>query len=253
MKTSNSWVVLTLVVCSFGWAKTVDFPVRHQPVPTGAADAATNSEAVPVVLDSAKLALIEGHRATYPKEAEKEQIQGRVWLRIHVSESGTVEGAEVISGNPILADAAKKAALKFKFKPFIRNGTAVKVSTRYPFDFFFRKQLREAPEGYLQTASGSLQKLQIQGGEITTGLLIRRIEPIYPREAKRKGIQGTVVLKAVIGKNGTIQELTPLSGPDELIPAAVGAVEQWLYRPYLKNGKPVEVDTQITVNFALSR
>jgi Gram-negative bacterial TonB protein C-terminal len=65
--------------------------------------------------------------------------------------------------------------------------------------------------------------------------------------------RGAVVLDAVIGVDGKITELRPISGPAELIPATVSAVKHWEYRPYVLSGKPSEVDTEITVNFTLSR
>ncbi len=64
-------------------------------------------------------------------------------------------------------------------------------------------------------------------------------------------IQGAVVLRAIIGKDGEVHDLTPLSGPPELVQSAMGAVRQWRYRPYYLKGEPVEVDTQITVNYVL--
>ena len=85
------------------------------------------------------------------------------------------------------------------------------------------------------------------------GLLIHRVEPAYPPLAKAARIQGTVQLQAIISKNGAIQNLQVLSGHPMLVTAAVEAVRQWRYRPYILNGDPVEVETQITVNFVLSR
>jgi len=84
------------------------------------------------------------------------------------------------------------------------------------------------------------------------GMLIRKVQPIYPPLARAARIQGPVVLAAVISKAGTIDNLHALSGHPMLIPAAIEAVSQWRYRPYILNGEPVEVETQITVNFNLS-
>jgi protein TonB len=84
------------------------------------------------------------------------------------------------------------------------------------------------------------------------GNLIYRVQPEYPALAKLARIQGSVALRAVISKQGTIENLQAVSGPPLLIKAAVDAVRQWRYRPYVLNGDPVEVDTQITVNFTLS-
>ena len=83
--------------------------------------------------------------------------------------------------------------------------------------------------------------------------VISRPQPIYPNAARLAHIEGTVVLSAVISRNGGIQHLQVLSGNALLVQAAVDAVRQWRFRPYILNGEPIEVETQITVNFTLSR
>lgn len=94
------------------------------------------------------------------------------------------------------------------------------------------------------------QKVRVSSG-VAQGLLIRQIAPQYPQLARQARIQGTVVLQAVIGKDGTVQGLHVISGHPMLTQAAMEAVKQWRYRPYSLNGEPVEVDTQINVNFTL--
>jgi protein TonB len=84
------------------------------------------------------------------------------------------------------------------------------------------------------------------------GTLIRRVEPVYPPLARTARIQGSVVLSALISKAGTIVHLQALSGHPMLVPAALEAVSQWRYRPYVLNGDVIEVETQITVNFRLN-
>jgi protein TonB len=81
------------------------------------------------------------------------------------------------------------------------------------------------------------------------GNLIYRVQPIYPPLARQARIQGPVELRAIISKAGTIENLVVLRGHPMLAPAAIGAVRQWRYRPYLLNGEPIEVETEITVNF----
>jgi protein TonB len=78
------------------------------------------------------------------------------------------------------------------------------------------------------------------------------VEPQYPPLAKQAHIQGTVVLHAVIGKNGHVQGLQVVSGHPMLTASAINAVKQWQYKPYMLNGQPVEIDTTITVNFTLA-
>jgi TonB family protein len=92
--------------------------------------------------------------------------------------------------------------------------------------------------------------IRISGG-VAAGQIISKVNPVYPPEAKEKGIQGTVVLHAIIGKDGTVQQLAVISGPPVLADSAIDAVKQWVYKPYLLNGDPTEVDTTITVNFSL--
>ena len=83
--------------------------------------------------------------------------------------------------------------------------------------------------------------------------LVYDVAPEYPPEAGRARIEGTVVLLAVIGKDGTVEDVRVKSGLSLLAQAAIEAVKQWRYRPYLLNGEPVEVDSQITINFTLSK
>lgn len=95
------------------------------------------------------------------------------------------------------------------------------------------------------------QRVRVSQG-VTQGLLVKRIQPTYPPLARQARIQGSVVLQAEISKEGKIENLRVLSGHPMLAPYALEAVKQWLYKPYFLNGEPVEVETQITVNFSLS-
>src|SRR6202167_4247654 len=95
------------------------------------------------------------------------------------------------------------------------------------------------------------QRVRVSAG-VTSGLLVRKVNPVYPPLARQARISGTVVLRAVIGKDGSIQNLSLVSGHPMLAPAAIDAVKQWKYKPYLLNGEPVEVDTEVLVNFTLS-
>jgi protein TonB len=95
------------------------------------------------------------------------------------------------------------------------------------------------------------QRVRISQG-VTKGLLIHRVEPPYPPLAKAARVQGEVVLSAIISVNGEIENLQLASGHPMLVPAALTAVRQWRYKPYLLNGQPVEVETTITVIFALT-
>ena len=95
------------------------------------------------------------------------------------------------------------------------------------------------------------QRVRVSQG-VSQGLLIRRVQPNYPPLAKQARIQGQVVLQAEISKDGTIQNLQLISGHPMLAPAAIEAVKQWRYKPYLLNGEPVAVETTVLVNFSLT-
>jgi len=95
------------------------------------------------------------------------------------------------------------------------------------------------------------QRVRVSSG-VSAGNLIKRVQPNYPPLARQARIQGQVVLQAEISKEGTIQNLQLISGHPMLAPAAIEAVKQWRYKPYLLNGEPVAVDTQVVVNFTLS-
>ena len=82
--------------------------------------------------------------------------------------------------------------------------------------------------------------------------LIRRVEPIYPQLAKQIQREGRVELRAIISTAGTIESLEVLSGDPLFIQSALAAVREWRYRPTILNGRPIEVDTHITVIYTLS-
>lgn len=88
---------------------------------------------------------------------------------------------------------------------------------------------------------------------VMAGNVVSKVAPKYPVEAKKKRIQGTVRLEAVISKAGDVDKLTVVSGPKELQKSSLDAVRQWKYKPFLLNGNPVEVDTTITVIYSLAK
>jgi TonB family protein len=109
------------------------------------------------------------------------------------------------------------------------------------------------PDAPPDTRSGPPHRIRI-GGNIQQMKLVHQVKPIYPERAQAQGIQGIVLLEAVIWKDGsigTMRVLNKLADP-ELVDAAVEAVKNWRYEPTLLNGQPIEVVTTITVNFRLS-
>ena len=101
--------------------------------------------------------------------------------------------------------------------------------------------LNAAAKGPVHVSSHVMQGQRISGGPM----------PVYPPEAKKKGIQGTVLIDATINKEGKVSALHVTSGPPMLRDSALTAVKQWVYRPFLLNGEPVEVETTIHVVYSL--
>jgi len=90
-----------------------------------------------------------------------------------------------------------------------------------------------------------------RGGEVQHANLVHQVKPVYPQPAIIMRVQGAVILEAVINREGRVADLRVLSGNPLLVRAACDAVLRWRYRPTLLNGQPVEVLTQVTVNFSL--
>jgi protein TonB len=95
------------------------------------------------------------------------------------------------------------------------------------------------------------QRVRVSQG-VSQGLIIKKVQPPYPPLARQARIQGQVILQAEISTDGTIENLHLISGHPMLAPAAIEAVKQWRYKPYLLNGEPVAVETTVMVNFSLS-
>jgi protein TonB len=96
------------------------------------------------------------------------------------------------------------------------------------------------PQGVVKVSQG-----------VTQGLILKRVQPVYPQQALQMRVHGSVLLQAEISKTGNITNVKVLSGDAILASAAVRAVSQWKYKPYYLNGEPVDIQTQITVNFKL--
>ena len=115
-----------------------------------------------------------------------------------------------------------------------------------------RLSVNAPPVADEKAAAHSPDSLTVPASEMA-GNVLNKITPKYPEEAKKERIQGTILLSAVIGKDGAIENLTVISGPKELQQSALDAVRQWTYKPYRLNGSPVEVETKINVVYSLAR
>lgn len=226
-----------------GKPPSIDSPVS--PASTAGANASPQSS------DSTKLEIVKAEKARYPLEAHEQGIQGEVILKLHISETGDVETVDVVSGHPALVPAAVDAAKKWKFKPYIKNGKPVKVAVNVPMDFAFKGNIvKDEHSAAYSTGAPPGKPLNVDSN-VMRGRVVYKVAPVYPVDARRAHIEGTVTLQASIGKDGRIHDLTLISGPKALVDSAVGAVQQWRYTPYMKDGQPIDVSTQIQVNYQL--
>ena len=103
-----------------------------------------------------------------------------------------------------------------------------------------RDQCRKAPQQTLRISQG-----------VSQGLIVKKVQPVYPPQARQTRLEGIIELQARVSESGSISGVKQLSGDPVLGRAAMDAVRQWKYKPYFLNGEPVEVETQVTVNFKL--
>jgi TonB family protein len=112
-------------------------------------------------------------------------------------------------------------------------------------------QQKDSGPSASSAAPSELPRVSISAG-VSHGLLIHQVNPMYPPDAKKNHVQGSVVLRAFIGRDGIVQEVQVIKGPEELTQAAIDAVKQWRYKPYYLNGEPRQVETSVIVNFTLA-
>src|SRR5258708_16027639 len=190
-----------------------------------------------------------------------------------------------------LADAATRADLKLNYGPTIEDGItnlkkALEIDPSYSDAMAYmnllireradlrdstaeyRDDIEEADQWLRKAKNGTVpppfpappppkagsvatpQRIRV-GGNVQTANLIQKVDPVYPQLALQARVQGTIRFTAIIGKDGRVSNLQLISGHPLLVQAAQDAVRQWLYRPTLLNGEPVEVVTQINLPFTL--
>jgi len=225
--------------------------------------------------------LIHKIMPVYPLKATENRIQGQVQLRVIVDKQGQVIDVKTVSGNPYLVAAATDAVQQWRYKPYLLKGKPVEAETTVMVNFNLAPAPASSsspaapssttapspgasPASAANPGSGSdssppppgypkvvMNRVRISAG-VAESYLIHKVVPEYPEQARQSGIQGSVVLHAIIDKAGYIIELHPVSGNPMLVPAALDAVKQWRYSPYILNGDPVEMETTVSVDFYLA-
>lgn len=221
----------------------------------------------------------------YPGIAKQAHISGTVVLHAVIAKDGTMEQLEYVSGPPLLMHSAMDAVRQWRYRPVLLNGETVEVDTTISVVYTLSGP-PPSNEEYASSspnptgASPALQGVrasksaEIEGVAIDSpadGLLrvfvspkvqatriLKKVEPVYPEEAKKAGIEGTVLFHAIIAKDGSVKQLTLQDGSPILAKAAEEAVRGWRYAvtPYAsKDGqvRMAEVDTAIAVEFKLPK
>lgn len=198
----------------------------------------------------------------YPPLARQARIQGTVVLKVLVNKSGDVEKAEPVSGHPMLGPAAIAAVKQWRYQTYLLNGEPVEMETQVTVNFTLSDAAAPpdagdnmadappspAPADNMQVARP--QRVRVSKG-VAQAMLVGKVAPAYPAEARAARIQGVVELKVNIDKEGNVYRVELISGDATLAAAAMEAVRQWKYKPYLLNGDAVEVETTVQVNFTL--
>ena len=184
---------------------------------------------------------ISGCDAAHYQVVAEPAVQGSGQRAYCSDESGTVrasadgKAATCLGSGEVVEDNARTTSVELAARP-ARGTTSGTTSA--------------ATSGATQTASSPAQRVRVSQG-VAQGLKISDVPPVYPPEARSARIAGTVVMKALINRTGEVENLELISGHPMLAPAAMEAVKQWKYRPYLLNGNAVVMETQIQVNFTL--
>ena len=182
-------------------------------------------------------------KLVFPPELSSHEVADHVVVAVTIAPDGTVKTAKAVSGRyKELKETVEKTVQKWAFQPHLVSGAPVPVRTELTFNFdntleHYRSSSGEAP---VHLKSSSV-------------LVVNKIAPIYPREARQDRIQGTVELRLIIGEDGLVQFLHVIQGPPILDAAAYDAVRQWHFKPYVENGKAVPVLTTVNVNFELAK
>ncbi len=198
--------------------------------------------------------LASGQPALVWPSVHSGNTSGKLSMFVSVDKDGHVREAYPLnSDNAGLQDAVRDQLLKWRLKPAVVDGSRMQIEAALTFAFATSRDgapVSSASVDVPSSASAPDIKPIVVPPAIASSLQTKSFAPVYPQALREKRVGGKVELKAVIGKNGQVVSLTPISSNNpDLTQAAITAVQHWAYKPYLLNGAPVEIETVITVNF----
>jgi TonB family protein len=208
--------------------------------------------------------LIKRTDPIYPLEARQRVVQGAVVMKATIAADGSVKNFKITNGDPILRNAARDAVTQWRYEPERIEGVASAVDTTITLNFSMGDTLKQTLFDLTQTQTGA-DGVEIAApaplpappagvtrisGRVMAGQLEKKIDPVYPADAIAADARGDVVLLATITKTGEVSDVQAVSGPYRFRDAAVNAVKQWRYSPYMVEGEAVDVQTTIKLSFA---
>lgn len=230
-----------LAILTSGWLGVHAFPLQAAPQDQQQAGATLSQRGYRV---SHKV------QPQYPAHAKENGIEGTVAMKIKIDEHGLVSDAQVISGPEDLRDASLTAVRQWIFSKESPIPATATVEMSFRLEDGNVASQDGGPGPLDSIPSSGVQRLRVRGNVQSTQL-VTKIHPVYPPEAKQARVQGRVRLNVLIGEDGAVKDVVLIEGQPVLADAAIPAVWQWVYRPTLLNGQPVEVVTQVDVNFTL--
>jgi len=246
---------------------------------TSAAQQSGGSPATSVLKISpaeARAMLLEKVVPSYPEQATANHIQNNEILDIQIDEMGNVASAKIQSGHPWFAQASLEAVTQWKYRPYLQQGSPVRVESTVLIVYRVAGQQDRAPR-FPQGMPASVVSIadapsppaspvdasQVEATQVEApkhvqldrklleDRVINQVQPTYPPIAKAAHIQGDVLLHVVIDKEGRVAQLRAVSGHPILIQAAMDAVKQWSYKPYEVRGEAVGVESTVRVEFRI--
>ena len=149
-----------------------------------------------------------------------------------------------------LAPAFQPPRPASRFRPLFAISVAAILLAVFGIAWQWHRGWQELESHIDQHSVAGASVAQVPSSEVEH-LVLHKVDPVYPEDAKRANLQGVVVLATVIGRDGSVEKVRPVSGPDVLASAAMEAVRWWRFQPYLINGKAVEIETTLAVEFRL--
>ena len=200
-------------------------------------------------VDVATMAVPGAHKNAQPEMPSERD--GSVTLDLLINEQGLISRVVPMSGDAEHIEIAEESLDRWRFHPWLVNGKPVIFHTKMLITY--RKSLWGVAGGVFGVGTKPVMNSSpfITGSAENVGEIIGGSSPVYPVVAKAARVEGVVVLKAVITEKGTVVDISLVSGPPLLVKAAIDAVSTWTYKPFLKDGRPIRIGTQITVVFSL--